>query len=130
VARRDLLIHSVLAYQQRPLLKAVLLRDMDVLGRLVRRKQAGPAGAPLHSGFIGYLAQLREHGWIPDRPEPGRAGERGERLVLRVLRHDPGAARRVHPGRRDGRAAAGRRGVPGGRQVPRRVDVLGEESTR
>jgi hypothetical protein len=64
VARRDPLIHSVLAYQQRPLLKAVLLRDMDVLGRLVRRKQAGPAGAPLHSGFIGYLAQLREHGWI------------------------------------------------------------------
>jgi AcrR family transcriptional regulator len=61
---RSLLTHSVLVYQERPLLKAVLVRDMDVLGRLVRSGQAGNARGPVHSGFVGYLGILRDHGWV------------------------------------------------------------------
>lgn len=61
---RGLLTHSVLVYQERPLLRAVLVRDMEVLGRLVRGRQVGAADPPMHGGFVGYLGILRDNGWI------------------------------------------------------------------
>ncbi|MCX6046418.1 MAG: TetR/AcrR family transcriptional regulator [Chloroflexi bacterium] len=53
--------HSALALMQRPLLKAVLLRDMDVIGKLAHSEQSGAAYAERLAGFTIYLEFLREH---------------------------------------------------------------------
>src|SRR6266511_2806534 len=47
--------------RQRPLLKAVLLRDLDVIGKLAHREQSSAAYAERLAGFTTYLAFLREH---------------------------------------------------------------------
>jgi AcrR family transcriptional regulator len=57
---RGLLKHSALALMQRPLMKAVLLRDLDVIGKLAHREQSGAAYAERLAGFTAYLEVLRE----------------------------------------------------------------------
>jgi AcrR family transcriptional regulator len=56
-----LLKHSALALMKRPLLKAVLLRDMDVLGKLAHSEQSSAAYTERLTGFKTYLELLREH---------------------------------------------------------------------
>jgi AcrR family transcriptional regulator len=58
---RGQLKHSALALMQRPLRKAVLLRDLDVIGKLAHRNQSGAAYAERLAGFTTYLEVLREH---------------------------------------------------------------------
>ncbi len=58
---RGLLKHSALALMQRPLLKAILLRDMDVLGKLAHSEQSSATYAERLTGFKTYLELLREH---------------------------------------------------------------------
>jgi AcrR family transcriptional regulator len=48
---RGLLKHSALALMQRPLMKAVLLRDMDVIGKLAHSEQASAAYLERLAGF-------------------------------------------------------------------------------
>ena len=61
---RGILKHSALALMQRPLLKAILLRDMDVLGKLAHGKQSSVAQAEKLMGFKIYLELLREYGLV------------------------------------------------------------------
>jgi AcrR family transcriptional regulator len=61
---RGILKHSALALMQRPLLKAVLMRDMDVLGKLAHRKQSSVDRADKLIGFKIYLELLREYGLV------------------------------------------------------------------
>jgi AcrR family transcriptional regulator len=58
---RGILKHSALALMKRPLMKAVLLRDMDVLGKLAHSEQSSAAYAERLMGFKIYLEFLREH---------------------------------------------------------------------
>jgi AcrR family transcriptional regulator len=58
---RGLLKHSTLALLKRPLLKAVLMRDMDVIGKLAHSQQSSAAYAERLAGFTTYLEVLREH---------------------------------------------------------------------
>jgi AcrR family transcriptional regulator len=53
--------HSALALMKRPLMKAVLLRDMDVIGKLAHREQSSAVYAERLTGFKTYLEFLREH---------------------------------------------------------------------
>lgn len=57
---RGILKHAALALMKRPLLKAVLLRDMEVLGKLVHSEHSGAAYAERLAGFKTYLEFLRE----------------------------------------------------------------------
>jgi len=61
---RSILKHSVLALMQRPLLKAILLGDMEVLGKLAHGKQSSVAQAEKLMGFKIYLELLREYGLV------------------------------------------------------------------
>src|SRR5215468_218966 len=58
---RGILKHSALALMKRPLLKAVFLRDMDVLGKLARRDYSSAVYTERLTGFKTYLEFLREH---------------------------------------------------------------------
>jgi AcrR family transcriptional regulator len=58
---RGILKHSSLALMQRPLLKAVILRDMDVLGKLAHSEHSCAAYTERLEGFKIYLELLREH---------------------------------------------------------------------
>src|SRR6266699_4283293 len=49
---RGLLKHAALALMQRPLLKAVLLRDTAVFGKLVQREQSSALSAEVLAGFL------------------------------------------------------------------------------
>ncbi|GHO47869.1 TetR/AcrR family transcriptional regulator [Ktedonospora formicarum] len=57
-----ILRHCALATLKRPLMKAILLRDMDVLGKLAHREQHTPMNVSRLLGFKHYIAFLREHG--------------------------------------------------------------------
>ncbi len=57
---RGILKHSALALMQRPLMKAVLLRDLEVLGKLAHREHNSAAYAERLMGFTTYLEMLRE----------------------------------------------------------------------
>lgn len=57
---RSMVKHTALTLMERPLLKAVLLRDTDLLGELVHRKQSWTAHTEELTGFKTYLALLRE----------------------------------------------------------------------
>jgi len=57
---RGILKLSALALMKRPLMKAVLLRDMEVLGKLAHREQSSAANAERLTGFKTYLELLRE----------------------------------------------------------------------
>jgi len=61
---RDTIKHSALALMRRPLLKAVLLRDMDIVGKLVHSEQSRAVYAERLIGFKTYLEFLREHGLV------------------------------------------------------------------
>jgi AcrR family transcriptional regulator len=58
---RGMLKHSALALMQRPLLKAVFVRDLDVLGKLAHGEHSSAAYAERLAGFQTYLEFLREH---------------------------------------------------------------------
>jgi AcrR family transcriptional regulator len=58
---RGILKHSVLALMKRPLLKAVFLRDMEVIGKLAHSEHSSAASAERLAGFKTYLELLREH---------------------------------------------------------------------
>ncbi len=57
---RGMLKHTALALMKRPLLKALFLRDMDVLGKLAHSEHSGAAYAERLAGFTTYLQVLRE----------------------------------------------------------------------
>lgn len=59
-----LLKHSALALMQRPLLKAVMLRDPEVLGKMVEREASNSATVELLAGFTAYLQDLRTQGLV------------------------------------------------------------------
>ncbi|MDQ2903990.1 MAG: TetR/AcrR family transcriptional regulator [Chloroflexota bacterium] len=59
-----ILKHSALALMKRPLLKAVLLRDMDVLGKLAQSQHSRAAYTERMESFKIYLELLREHGLV------------------------------------------------------------------
>jgi len=61
---QEVLKHSALALMKRPLLKAILLRDMDVLGKLAHSEQSSAANAEKLMGFKIYLELLREYGLV------------------------------------------------------------------
>jgi AcrR family transcriptional regulator len=61
---RGILKHSALALMKRPLLKAVLLQDMNVLGKWAQREQSSGANAERLMGFKIYLELLREYGLV------------------------------------------------------------------
>ncbi|MBE3559585.1 MAG: TetR/AcrR family transcriptional regulator [Ktedonobacteraceae bacterium] len=61
VTLHGMLKHSALALMQRPLLKAVLLRDMDILGKLTHRAHHTASYGERLKGFEVYLKLLREH---------------------------------------------------------------------
>jgi len=58
--------HSALALMNRPLLQAVLLRDMDVLGKLAYSEQTSAANLERLTGFESYLTVLRAHHLVRD----------------------------------------------------------------
>ena len=60
-ALRSMLKHSALALVRRPLLKAVFLGDMEVLGKLARSEHTSAAYRERLAGFQIYLQFLREH---------------------------------------------------------------------
>ncbi|MGH2459592.1 MAG: TetR/AcrR family transcriptional regulator [Chloroflexota bacterium] len=59
---RGMLKHSALALLTRPLMKAILLRDLDVLGKLARREPASATHAEALAALAHYLEFLRERG--------------------------------------------------------------------
>lgn len=61
---REILRHLALALMRRPLLKAVLLRDIDVLGKLAHSGQTNAASSEKIAGFKIYLELLREYGLV------------------------------------------------------------------
>lgn len=61
---RAILKHSALALIDRPLLKAALLRDMDVLGKLVHTEHHSAAYTERLAAFKTYLEFLREQGLV------------------------------------------------------------------
>jgi AcrR family transcriptional regulator len=58
---RGILKHTALALMKRPLLKAVLLLDMEVIGKLAHSEHRSAAYAERLAGFKTYLEFLREH---------------------------------------------------------------------
>ena len=61
---RGILKHSTLALLKHPLMKAILLRDMDVIGRLAHSEHSSAAYAERLTGFKIYLEFLREQGLV------------------------------------------------------------------
>ncbi len=61
---RGILKHSALAIMKRPLMKAILLRDMEVLGKLAHNEQRSAASTENMMGFSTYLALLQELGLV------------------------------------------------------------------
>jgi AcrR family transcriptional regulator len=59
-----MLKHSARALLARPLMKAVLLRDMDVLGKLAQTEHQSALYAEQLAGFTAYLELLREQGLV------------------------------------------------------------------
>ena len=60
----NMLKHSALALIHRPLIKAYLLRDMEILGKLVQREQNNPVYISKLEGLKGYLDFLRAYGLV------------------------------------------------------------------
>jgi AcrR family transcriptional regulator len=56
--------YMALALMSRPLLKAVLLRDMDVIGKLAHSRNHSAAYTERLAGFTSYLELLRERGLV------------------------------------------------------------------
>lgn len=61
---RGIAKHSALALLKRPLLKAVILRDMDVIGKLAHSEQSNAVAVEKLTGVKVYLEFLREQGLV------------------------------------------------------------------
>ena len=61
---RGIYKYTALALLKRPLLKALLLRDVDVLGRLASAEHASAASTAKLAGFHVYLEFLRQRGLV------------------------------------------------------------------
>ncbi|MCE1253477.1 MAG: TetR/AcrR family transcriptional regulator [Anaerolineae bacterium] len=61
---RGITRHSVLAVMKRPLLKAILLGDMEVLGKLAPGERNSSAYAERLAGFKSYLQLLNQYGLL------------------------------------------------------------------
>jgi AcrR family transcriptional regulator len=61
---RGLLKHAALALMHRPLLKAILLLDAAVFGKMVQREQSSATSLEVLAGFTTYLQALREQGLV------------------------------------------------------------------
>jgi AcrR family transcriptional regulator len=61
---RGLLKHAALALLQRPLLKAALLGDTEVLGKLARSTQSSALSTEVLAAFTTYLETLRKQGLV------------------------------------------------------------------
>lgn len=61
---RGMLKHSALALVKRPLMKAVLLRDMDMLGKLAQSEHSETIYTERLAGFKAYLELLREQNLV------------------------------------------------------------------
>lgn len=61
---RGMLKYTALALMKRPLLKALFLRDMEVIGKLAHSELSSAAYAERLEGFKAYLEFLREYGLI------------------------------------------------------------------
>jgi AcrR family transcriptional regulator len=61
---RGLLKYAALALMNRPLLKAALMRDTEVFGKLVQREQSSDLTAEALAGFTAYLEAQREQGLV------------------------------------------------------------------
>ena len=59
-----ILKHSAMALMQRPLMKAVLLHDLEMLGKLAHGEQSRTAYLEKLTGFKTYLEFLREYGLV------------------------------------------------------------------
>lgn len=58
---RGMMKYSALSLLKRPLLKAVILRDTDILGKLASGEQGSTANLERLASFKSYLEVLREH---------------------------------------------------------------------
>ncbi|MGJ6966511.1 TetR/AcrR family transcriptional regulator [Streptosporangium sp. G11] len=67
---RDLLRLLASELLGRPLMRASILGDSEVLGRLTRQKRDGAAGTELGGDFQTYLGTLRRHGALRDDLSP------------------------------------------------------------
>ncbi len=56
--------YTARALMKRPLLKAFILRDVEVLGKLARSEQSNTAYVERLAGFKSYLEFLRKHGLV------------------------------------------------------------------
>lgn len=61
---RGMLKYTALALMKRPLLKALFLRDMEVIGKLAHSEISSATYAERLEGFKAYLEFLREYGLI------------------------------------------------------------------
>ncbi len=61
---RGITIHSVLALTRRPLLKAILFNDMDIIGKIAPGERNTSAYAERMAGFKAYLELLRQYGLV------------------------------------------------------------------
>lgn len=61
---RGITMHSVLALTKRPLLKAMLFNDMEILGKLAPGERNSRAYAERMAGFKAYLELLRQYGMV------------------------------------------------------------------
>lgn len=61
---RGILKHLALVIMKRPFMKALLLRDLDVIGKLAHSGNGTFAYVEKLTGFTSYLETLRDHGLI------------------------------------------------------------------
>ncbi|WP_454850263.1 TetR/AcrR family transcriptional regulator [Promicromonospora soli] len=58
--------HLAREVHRRPLLRAVMVQDSDVLGKLLKRKQTSSTPSEMAEPFRKYLDTLRRHGMVRD----------------------------------------------------------------
>lgn len=61
---RGILKHLALVLMKRPLMKALLLRDLDIIGKLAHSENGSISFVEKLTGFNSYLETLRDHGLI------------------------------------------------------------------
>lgn len=77
---RGMFKHSALALMKRPLLKAFLLRDLEVVGKLVHGEHSSAAFVEKVAGFNAYLEFMREHDLVRKDLDP-----RGQVYMLSAI---------------------------------------------
>jgi AcrR family transcriptional regulator len=63
--------HAALGLMKQPLLKAILIRDMEILGKLAHSEESTAASLERIAGFESYLQALRQYGIIRSDMELG-----------------------------------------------------------